>query len=105
MRVTVGGLAAAFLTTDAALLSTSTTPPSQVAAQPTTPAGVDLLAAATVLPEPDRAVYENSCPSDGGCWQITGNAWIAILLAAIKGFSWILTALLLAGVTGLLRKG
>ncbi|MFC5931729.1 hypothetical protein [Cryobacterium melibiosiphilum] len=37
-------------------------------------------------------------------WQVTGNAWIAILFAAIKGFSWILTALLLAGVTGLLRK-
>ncbi|WP_158253026.1 hypothetical protein [Cryobacterium sp. Y62] len=38
-------------------------------------------------------------------WQITGNTWFAILFAAIKGISWILTALLLAGVTGLLRKG
>jgi uncharacterized protein YjbI with pentapeptide repeats len=39
-------------------------------------------------------------------WQLTGNTSILILFvfAAIRGASWILTALLLAGITGLLRK-
>lgn len=37
-------------------------------------------------------------------WRITGNAWLPGLFAIFKGFAWALTALLLAGITGLLRK-
>lgn len=37
-------------------------------------------------------------------WRVTENTWLAVILAVIKGAGWILTALLLAGVTGLLRK-
>ncbi|AIY03006.1 hypothetical protein ART_3407 [Arthrobacter sp. PAMC 25486] len=37
-------------------------------------------------------------------WRVTGNAGLLGLFAAFKGFAWVLTALLLAGITGLLRK-
>jgi hypothetical protein len=37
-------------------------------------------------------------------WRVTENQWLLGLFAAIKGIAWILTALLLAGVTGILRK-
>ena len=37
-------------------------------------------------------------------WRVTDNAWLPGIFAFIKGFAWVLTALLLAGVTGLLRK-
>lgn len=30
--------------------------------------------------------------------------WLAFLLAALKAFGWLMTVLLLAGLTGLLRK-
>lgn len=37
-------------------------------------------------------------------WRVTENQWLPAVFAAIKAFAWILTALLLAGVTGVLRK-
>lgn len=37
-------------------------------------------------------------------WRMTGNAYLLGALAAIKAFGWLLTALLLAGITGILRK-
>lgn len=37
-------------------------------------------------------------------WRVTGNSWLPIVLGAFKAFGWLLTALLLAGITGLLRK-
>ncbi|MDN4609612.1 hypothetical protein [Arthrobacter burdickii] len=37
-------------------------------------------------------------------WRVTESIWISILLAAVKGFSWVLVALLLSGISGLLRK-
>jgi uncharacterized protein YjbI with pentapeptide repeats len=37
-------------------------------------------------------------------WRITENTWLPLILAGIKGFAWVLAALLLAGITGLLRK-
>jgi hypothetical protein len=37
-------------------------------------------------------------------WRVTGNTWLPGVLAAVKALAWVLTALLLAGVTGLLRK-
>lgn len=37
-------------------------------------------------------------------WRITGNTWLQGVFTAIKAFAWILTALLLAGITGILRK-
>jgi hypothetical protein len=36
-------------------------------------------------------------------WRPTTN-WVAYVLTSLKAFGWLLTALLLAGVTGLLRK-
>lgn len=36
--------------------------------------------------------------------RVTGNSWLPILLGAFKALGWLLIALLLAGVTGLLRK-
>lgn len=37
-------------------------------------------------------------------WRVTGNSWLPLLLAAFRAFGWLLTALLLAGLTGILRK-
>jgi hypothetical protein len=37
-------------------------------------------------------------------WTVTENTWLPIIFAAAKGFAWLLAALLLAGLTGLLRK-
>lgn len=37
-------------------------------------------------------------------WAIPNKPWLPSLFALLKGFSWFLTALLLAGVTGLLRR-
>ena len=37
-------------------------------------------------------------------WRITGNNWLPRVFAVIKGLAWVFTALLLAGVTGILRK-
>lgn len=37
-------------------------------------------------------------------WRITENTWLPGILADIKGFAWVLAALLPAGITGLLRK-
>jgi len=37
-------------------------------------------------------------------WRVTENEWLPALFAAFKAFAWVLTALLLAGVTGILRK-
>ncbi|WP_138413312.1 hypothetical protein [Sinomonas gamaensis] len=37
-------------------------------------------------------------------WRVTGNALLLAAFAAIKGFAWLLTVLMLAGLTGILRK-
>lgn len=37
-------------------------------------------------------------------WNIYNNAWLVIVFSILRGFSWVLAALLLAGVTGILRK-
>jgi hypothetical protein len=37
-------------------------------------------------------------------WRVTGSTWLSIVFSAVKGFAWLLTVLLLAGITGLLRK-
>ena len=37
-------------------------------------------------------------------WRVTANTWLPSVFAAIKGIAWLLTALLLTGITGLLRK-
>ncbi len=37
-------------------------------------------------------------------WRVTENTWLPSVFAVIKGLAWILTALLLAGITGILRK-
>lgn len=37
-------------------------------------------------------------------WRVTESTWIAIVFAVVKGFSWILVALLLSGISGILRK-
>lgn len=37
-------------------------------------------------------------------WRITGSPWLPGVFAFIKGLAWLLTALLLAGITGILRK-
>jgi uncharacterized protein YjbI with pentapeptide repeats len=37
-------------------------------------------------------------------WRVTENTWLPSVFAAVKGFAWLLTALLLAGITGILRK-
>lgn len=37
-------------------------------------------------------------------WHITGNTWLPAIFACFKGAGWIFTALLLAGITGILRK-
>ncbi|MBD8729310.1 hypothetical protein [Frigoribacterium sp. CFBP 13707] len=37
-------------------------------------------------------------------WRVTGSSWLPLVLAAVRAFGWLLTALLLAGLTGILRK-
>jgi uncharacterized protein YjbI with pentapeptide repeats len=37
-------------------------------------------------------------------WRVTENTWLPLLFAAIKSAGWALSALLIAGVTGFLRK-
>ncbi|MFC9419927.1 hypothetical protein, partial [Bacillus mobilis] len=37
-------------------------------------------------------------------WRVTENAWLLGLFAVFKGIAWVATALLLAGITGILRK-
>lgn len=37
-------------------------------------------------------------------WRVTGDAWLPLLLASLNAFAWLLTALLLASIAGLLRK-
>jgi hypothetical protein len=43
--------------------------------------------------------------STGTYWTIKhGSYWLTVVLALLKILSWVLAALLIAGVTGLLRK-
>lgn len=37
-------------------------------------------------------------------WRVTGNTWLPAVFAIIKGAGWVLSAMFLAGATGLLRK-
>jgi hypothetical protein len=37
-------------------------------------------------------------------WQVTNTVWLPVTLATLKCFSWLLAALLLAGLTGILRR-
>lgn len=39
-----------------------------------------------------------------GAWRLTSTGWIPVVLNILKIIAWISSALLLAGVTGLLRK-
>jgi len=54
-----------------------------------------LYALSTVLPTPGAFQTSAWAPATG---------WLAFLLAALKAFGWLMTVLLLAGLTGLLRK-
>lgn len=37
-------------------------------------------------------------------WRVTSNSWLPAVFSIIRGFSWVFTALLIAGITGILRK-
>lgn len=70
--------------------ATSTQPPNYPAFNPI------LYALDTALPAVDTAQAKN--------WQIASSALLPTAFAGIKSLSWLLAALLLAGLTGILRK-
>ena len=58
---------------------------------------------------PPRIRFDNVLPGtlatgQASLWTANASSWLPYTLGALKVFSWILVALLLAGVTGLLRK-
>jgi hypothetical protein len=45
-----------------------------------------------------------SSSGQAAAWRLEGHDWIAAVFAGVKAASWALTALLIAGITGVLRK-
>lgn len=58
--------------------------------------------------EPGLFAVDTAIPAaatgQANAWRITENTWLPAVFAGIKSFAWLLTALLLAGITGILRK-
>lgn len=58
--------------------------------------------------QPALFAVETAVPAvdtgQGRAWRVTGNNWLPLIFGTFRAFGWLLTALLLAGVAGLLRK-
>ena len=84
-------------------ITNSTTQPEKVSATGATPRPAGYPAFDARLFAVDTALPA-AATGQSNAWRITENTWMQGIFAAIKGFSWLLTVLLLAGITGILRK-
>jgi hypothetical protein len=107
--VLAGSQAASFSPSDSAKVISTIPPASGAQSSPVRITGATDPTPSDYPPfSPSLYAVDSALPAvntgQSAAWRVTGNTWLPAVFALIRGAGWVLSALLLAGATGLLRK-